>query len=181
MITAEVLDQLPDLCGAGSGQVCLANLFRVRRRFPGKTFFAEFTAPVPPGFARMVLVDPHDMDSSGIPVLENTRAPRLDHAKRGRPQLPGHALAGAAGLCGSCSLRRAARDGQAAAGSQSTASLGPRMPPDQRLNLVNAPGQTPIPSLITNMRLFPQISRIQRWPRRCCKFLLWAIAPGRNK
>ncbi|MFZ3324911.1 MAG: hypothetical protein WA231_03030 [Methylocella sp.] len=111
-----MLDQLPDLCGAGSGhvgQVCLANLFRVRRRFSEKTFFAEFTAPVPPGFARMVLVDPHDMDSSGIPVLENTRAPRLDHAKRERPQLPGHALAGAAGLCGSCSLRRAARDGQA--------------------------------------------------------------------
>jgi hypothetical protein len=68
---------LPDICEAGSGhvgQVCLANLFRVPRRFPGKPFFAEFTALAPPGFARMILVDPHDRDSSGIPVLENTRA-----------------------------------------------------------------------------------------------------------
>jgi hypothetical protein len=74
MMTAEVLDPLPDLREAGNGRVCLANIFRVPRRFPGKFFFAEDTAPAPPGFARMFLLDPYDneMESSGIQVLENT-------------------------------------------------------------------------------------------------------------
>jgi phosphate transport system substrate-binding protein len=74
-------------------------------------------------------------------------------------------------------LRRAARDGQAAAGSQSTASLGPRMPPDQRLNLVNAPGANAYPlvnyeyAIVSTNQPNPAVAAAMR------KFLLWAIAP----
>jgi len=76
-----VLDQLPDLREAGSGHVGLANLFRVPRRFPGKPLLAEVTAPAPPGFAGMFLLDPYDLDSRGIPVLENIGSPKLKAAK----------------------------------------------------------------------------------------------------
>ncbi|MDQ6867362.1 MAG: hypothetical protein M3178_02730 [Pseudomonadota bacterium] len=73
-----MLDQLPDLREAGSGRIGLANLFRVPRRFPGKPFLAEDTAPTPPGFARMFLIDPYDLESRGIPVLENTGVQSLN-------------------------------------------------------------------------------------------------------
>jgi hypothetical protein len=79
-MTAEVLDQPPDLREAGSGRVCLANGFRVPRRFPGKPFFAEDTAPAQSGFARMFLLHPYDMESSGIAALENTGSPKLKPA-----------------------------------------------------------------------------------------------------
>ena len=41
-------------------------------------FSAEDTALAPPSFGRMFLLDPYDMDNSGIQALENTGSPTLN-------------------------------------------------------------------------------------------------------
>jgi phosphate ABC transporter phosphate-binding protein len=57
------------------------------------------------------------------------------------------------------------------------ASLGPRTPPDQRLNLVNAPGANAYPlvnyeyAIVSTNQSNPAVAAAMR------KFLLWAIAP----